>query len=84
MNPHRGITLEEYFLTHTPTIAEIRRLNRETLLPWTLQVLDSLLTVGIDLDTHADAIVKMRPVITDDLVDMKFFVSFRKTGVGPT
>ncbi len=47
-----------YLLHHGPqTIAEIRSLNRETLEPWTIGLLMSLLDCGIDLELRADASV---------------------------
>lgn len=63
-----------YWLEHSPTIAEIRRLNRESLYIFPLGILDALLDCGINLDAVADAVVKMRPCEREGALDMRWFV----------
>ena len=65
---------DEYWLTHMPTIADIRRLNRESWLTFPLPFLDALIVGGIDLDAFADAIVRQVVVSSDELLELRWWV----------
>lgn len=47
-----------YWLTNTPTIEEMRRLNRDTILPWPIGVLFALRDAGVDIDAEQSAVLK--------------------------
>lgn len=63
-----------YWLTNSPTIAELRRLNRETFYTFPLAMLSALLGAQVDLEALESAVVKQVPHITDELVDLQYFV----------
>lgn len=71
-------TEELYFwLTNQPTIAEVWRLNRDTLLCWPLSVLSALVEGGVDCDAHSDAVLKQVVIAGPDCIDMRIRASSR-------
>lgn len=52
------ISAFEYISLNNPTIADIRHLNKETLLGWPLGVLAALADCGIDIDKCSTAVIK--------------------------
>jgi hypothetical protein len=65
-------TEELYFwLTNQPTIAEVRRLNRDALLGWPLSLLIALVDGGVDLDAQSDAVLKQVVIEGPDCIDMR-------------
>lgn len=60
-----------YWLTHQPTIGEVKRMNRETLLCWPLSLLNALVEGGVDCEAHLDAVLKQVVVQTPDFIDMR-------------
>lgn len=60
-----------YWLTNQPTISEVKRLNRETLINWPLSVLNALVEGGVDLDAHLDAVLKQVVIRTQNYIDMR-------------
>ena len=64
-----------YWLTNRPTIAEMRRLNRESLFAWPIDVLMALMDAGVDIEKESDSVLHQFPVVTDELVDMQIVVT---------
>lgn len=47
-----------YLITHTPTIAEVRRIGRDTLATWPLPMLLALIAAGVDVEREAEATIE--------------------------
>lgn len=60
-----------YWLTHRPTIAEVRRLLRETPWLWPLAILSELIEAGIDLDLESDAVLRQVVIETEECVEAR-------------
>lgn len=63
-----------YWFDHKPSVAELRRLNRETLYCFPLAMLFALMDAGFDLDEIANATIGRVIAETDELVDLRFRV----------
>lgn len=61
-----------YLLTNEPTIAEIKRLNRETLYSFPLPMMFALLDAGIDLEEHADATIRQFVHVAGEAVELRW------------
>lgn len=61
-----------YLLLHEPTIAEVKRLNRETLYAFPLPMMFALLDAGVDLEENADATIRQFLHVTDEVVEMRW------------
>ena len=67
-------TEARYWLEHSPTIAEVRRLNRETLMLFPLDLLNALLDAGVDIEREQEAVIKQHIVLTDQVVECQYAV----------
>lgn len=50
------------------TVADVRRLNRDTALPWTIGLLMALSDAGVSTDVECDAVLRAEIAETQDTV----------------
>ena len=64
----------EYLLLNTPTIADVRELNRDGYYAFALPMLMALIDAGVDIEKESQAAIAMFPHETPDLIEMRYAV----------
>jgi hypothetical protein len=63
----------EYLMTNTPTIAELRYLNRYMMnLSFPLPMLLALIDAGVNLDTESDATIRQCVHESDSIIELRW------------
>ena len=66
-----------FWLTNKPTIAELRRLNRESWMPGHLEILFAIVDAGVDLDVCSEAVVRQVLHQGSDVISFRYVVELK-------